>query len=164
GLPPGDYVVVADRRVMTPRPGETMYAPTFYPGTRDETSAGRLVLGTGQETTVTFAAEPVARVATISGFPRSSDGAALAQLIVGLLGPRRFVVSGLPSGWWLKSITVDGRDVTDTPIDFNDRRRIDDAEVVLTRTHTEVVGDVVNQRNAAVTDYTIVVFPERRDQ
>jgi hypothetical protein len=36
------------------------------------------------------------------------------------IGPRLLRVSGLPKGWWLKSVVAGGRDITNDPIDFAD--------------------------------------------
>jgi hypothetical protein len=51
------------------------------------------------------------------------------------------VVTGLPRGWWVKAITIDGRDVWDGH-DFPSRGVIESAVVVLSGRPTGVTGRV----------------------
>ena len=64
-----------------------------------------------------------------------------------------------PPGWFLKAVLLDGRDVTDTPIDFSgfEGKPI---EVVITQRMASIAGSVVDAANRPVTDYAVVVFPE----
>jgi hypothetical protein len=91
-------------------------------------------------------------------------------------GPRRsitkddltFEVSGLaglavvaifaPSPWILKSVTIAGKDMTDTPIDFRSGD-VNDVEVVLTSRAASVTG-VVFDEDKPSTDYGVIVFAE----
>jgi hypothetical protein len=82
----------------------------------------------------------------------------------GLSGLRRLRVMGLPPGWWLKSITAEGADVTDAGIEFQNGREVTDIEVVLTRTAAEVAGTVQDTKGAAVIDYVVVLFPPEADK
>src|SRR5439155_16205954 len=74
---------------------------------------------------------------------------------VGLMGSRlvRFSNAPRPTGWFLKAVIVDGKDVTDTPLDFDGQREIKGAQIVLTQKRTEVTGAVVDSKNAAVGEY-----------
>jgi hypothetical protein len=60
--------------------------------------------------------------------------------LAGMTGPTRLRLAGLPDDWAVKTITVDGTDVTDTPI--NIRGGNVDARIVLTDRVTEVNGTV----------------------
>jgi hypothetical protein len=66
------------------------------------------------------------------------------------------------SGWFLKAVTIAGKDVTDTPVLFNGNQSYEDARVVLTRKHTEVSGSVIDPSRRQATDYAAVVFAEDR--
>ena len=67
-------------------------------------------------------------------------------------------------GWHLKAVMVNGKDVTDTPLDFSGGREVNDVQVVVTRTRSEVAGVVTDSQNAPVAEYVALVFPEEREQ
>ena len=77
----------------------------------------------------------------------------------GLAGPQMIRVQGLPAGWAVKSISLDGTDVTDAPFDFRPgashrpRRHAD-------RPRDRHLGRRRRSRGQPVTDYVLVVFPE----
>jgi hypothetical protein len=64
----------------------------------------------------------------------------------------------LPRGWFLKAVLLDGRDVTDTVLDFETYKG-KQVEVLLTQTATELSGRVTDTAGQAVTNYVAVVFP-----
>lgn len=82
----------------------------------------------------------------------------------GLSGRRMLRVTGLPSGWWVKSITAAGADVTDSGIDFQNGQEVSGIEVLLTRTAAEVSGTAQDAKGAAVADYVVVLFPGESDK
>jgi hypothetical protein len=61
--------------------------------------------------------------------------------ITGLIGPGRLVLEDAPEGWWLKSVTIGGVDVTDSPVLFG-WRDFDDAEAVVATTGGRLEGRV----------------------
>jgi hypothetical protein len=65
----------------------------------------------------------------------------------------------LPPGWTIKSVTVDGEDVTDVPIDLTTRTAIDDIRIVLTDKLTDLTGHVNDSRGALAKDYVAVLLP-----
>ncbi len=67
-----------------------------------------------------------------------------------------------PPGWALLSITLDGQDITDTPVDFAPGRTIDGLEILITRRLGEISGTVANDRGEPVLDATVVIFPADR--
>jgi hypothetical protein len=69
--------------------------------------------------------------------------------------------ASVTASWTLRSVTVDGVDTTDTPIDFN-RGDVDNIEVLLTQRVTELSGTVTSDRGMKVVDGTVVAFsPDR---
>jgi len=82
--------------------------------------------------------------------------------VTGVSG-RRFLRFNVPPAWAVKSITVDGTEVIDTPIEFKGDD-VDGIDVVLTQRVTEVSGSVNDDRGAKVTDATIVLFADDRDK
>jgi len=67
-----------------------------------------------------------------------------------------------PPDWAVKSVRIDGADVTDTGIDFKPNEDVTGLEVELTNKPTDVSGMVTNARNEPVKDYTVVVFAKER--
>jgi protocatechuate 3,4-dioxygenase beta subunit len=78
--------------------------------------------------------------------------------INGLFEARIFRV-GLPQGWNLKSITLNGQDITDTPVDIPPGQTVSGVQILLTDKSTEINGRLADGRGNAVTDATIVIFP-----
>jgi protocatechuate 3,4-dioxygenase beta subunit len=75
-----------------------------------------------------------------------------------LFGARLFRVSA-PQGWVLKEVTLNGQDVTDTPVELPPGQTVSGLQVVLTEKQTQLSGRVVDSRGSPVTDATVVVFP-----
>jgi carboxypeptidase family protein len=78
----------------------------------------------------------------------------------GLTGTRVIRAGGLPSGWMLKSVNVNGTDVTDAGLEFKPGEAVAGVEVVLTSKVTEVSGTVKGSNGQPVKDYTLVVFSD----
>ena len=77
----------------------------------------------------------------------------------GLSGTRIVRAAGLPPGWMLKSVRVNGNDVTDSGIDFKAGEAVTGVDVVLTSKLTEVNG-TVKAGSETAKDYTLVVFAD----
>jgi hypothetical protein len=77
-------------------------------------------------------------------------------------GPSSLQVENLPQNWTVKTIRLDGSDITDRPTDFGDggRRRV---EIALTDRVANVTGRVTDRNGRVVGNYTVVIFPEDKD-
>jgi hypothetical protein len=84
--------------------------------------------------------------------------------VVGLEGKRVVRLSNAPPGWSLKVVRWDGKDVTETPLDFDSQTEVRDVEVVLTNRHPDVSGVVVDERGTPVGDCTVIFFPQDQSQ
>ena len=95
-----------------------------------------------------------------SGQAVASDG---TFAIDHVLGRSTLDVSGLPDGWKVKTVRLNGTDLTEQPTDFGEgtRRQV---EVVLTNQISELFGRVTDSRGQAVSNYIVVVFPADRDR
>jgi Carboxypeptidase regulatory-like domain len=83
----------------------------------------------------------------------------------------RFTLDGVPAGahlirpngglrgWALKSVTVEGREVTDTPIDLKSGQKLANVSVVFTDKLSEVNGTVADQQGTPITEFTVLAFP-----
>jgi hypothetical protein len=78
--------------------------------------------------------------------------------LTNIFEPRLFRVV-TPPGWMLKSITVNGQDITDLPLDIAPGQTVNGVQVVLTDRVTEVNGRLADARSNPVTDATVVIFP-----
>ncbi|MCM3879784.1 MAG: carboxypeptidase-like regulatory domain-containing protein [Vicinamibacterales bacterium] len=77
----------------------------------------------------------------------------------GVLGPQIIRVSGIPAGWALKSIALNGQDITDSGYDFKPGNSVTGVVVTLTDRVTDLSGSVRDVKGLAVKDYVLVVFP-----
>jgi protocatechuate 3,4-dioxygenase beta subunit len=81
----------------------------------------------------------------------------------GLSGARIIRAVNLPPGWTLKSVRLNGVDVTDTGIDFKTGDAIAGLEVELTSRVTSVTGTATGSDGAALKDYTVVIFADNAE-
>ncbi len=66
-----------------------------------------------------------------------------------------------PPGWFLKRVVLDGRDVSDTPLDF-DEYAAASVEVHLTRRQTRLTGTAIGAQGNRTVSYVVVAFAEER--
>ena len=76
----------------------------------------------------------------------------------GLFERRRFRVNTPPSGWFLKSVTHEGTDITDSGLDFKEGQQTGGIEIVLTQRAAEIAGSVQDAQARPVTDYVVVAY------
>ncbi len=75
-----------------------------------------------------------------------------------LMGPNLLRMGSAPAGWMLKSIVLDGRDITDTPYDFKSGQKVTSLDVTVTRQAARLDGAVQDDRGRPVADYAVVAF------
>ena len=78
--------------------------------------------------------------------------------VTGVFEPRVLRVNA-PQGWILKSVLLNGQDITDTPLDVTPGQTVSGVQIVLTQRSTEISGRLSDARNSPVTDATVVIFP-----
>jgi hypothetical protein len=78
----------------------------------------------------------------------------------GLAGPQMIRMGNVPAGWAVKSIMLEGQDITDTPYDFKPGHDIAGITVTLTDRLTDLSGAVHDLRGQVVKDYVLVVFAQ----
>jgi hypothetical protein len=64
-----------------------------------------------------------------------------------------------PQGWTLKSVAVNGQDITDLPMEFPPGQTVSGMQVVLTKKISTLSGQVADAKGNPVLDATVVVFP-----
>ena len=78
-----------------------------------------------------------------------------------LFGPRLVRVSGLPSGWAVKAVLLNGADITDVPTVFT-KEHDGQLQVVLSSRLSTLEGDVRDESGKTADDAMVFVFPEDR--
>jgi len=81
----------------------------------------------------------------------------------GLAGHRVIRAGNLPQGWMLKTVRLNGTDITDAGVDFKAGEQYSNLEIVLTSKTTEITGGVTIDNGTPTKDYTVVVFSEDPD-
>jgi hypothetical protein len=148
-------IAVADGEVqhltITLAPGATISGTVTFQATTSATvpdaSQVRLVAPTTD-----FAApgpNPVARVERSGQFTLSGV----------MAGSHWLRAQGTPRGWMIRSVTLDGRDVTDTPFDVRGGQAVTGMAIVFTDRVSEINGTLTDNQNTPLTEYTVLAFP-----
>jgi Carboxypeptidase regulatory-like domain len=128
------------------------------------TASGRITFEGG--------APPAANAVRISSVATDADapgmmaggGAAIKEdgsfQLKGLSGRRLVRVNNLPPGWTLKSVRLNGEDVTDSGVEFKTGQDLSGLEVVASSKQTEITGGVTGSNGSPLKDYTVVVFSD----
>jgi protocatechuate 3,4-dioxygenase beta subunit len=135
------------------------------------TAAGRLTFEGGTRpttlTSIRVSATPADSEAPMTMFGGGGGGNVKADgtfELRGLSGMRVIRPAGLPPGWMLKEVRVNGADVTDTGVEFKAGEAVTGVDIVLTSKLTELTGSVTATTSQPVKDYTLVVFSDDPQQ
>ena len=173
GVVPGDYMILVNDPRRTPRWVSTMRLLTVdgdltdleiraMPGAQVE---GRVVADSRSTSPLDVSGVQVGFIRHLDeqrgGFvgggvsPVSADGRFALESPGGAVSVE---VNGIPSGWTIKSIGLDGQDVGDGPLDFGGGRR--ELEIVLTDKLTTIAGVVVDRAGRTRPNYSVIIFPD----
>ena len=83
--------------------------------------------------------------------------------IKGVSGTRLIRANNAPPGWTLKSVKLNGTDITDTGADFKPGETTAGLEIELTNKSTAVNGGATAADGTVLKDYTVVIFAESPD-
>jgi hypothetical protein len=142
--------------------GATPAPPLVIPTSTGSTLSGRIVLEGGDNTitpsTFRLAAYPGGRVASgIVGGSFADIADDWSFQMTGLGEPAWFNFTG-PTGWWLKSLTIDGVESADRVVPFGlPQESKQDAVAVFARTAAEISGTVSSAQGRAM-NYVVVAF------
>lgn len=81
-------------------------------------------------------------------------------VLTGLTGQKFIRVNGLPQEWTLKSVILNGTDVTDSALEFRDSNENYGLQIIVTDKVSDLNGKVTTARGDVTRDYTVVVFPD----
>jgi hypothetical protein len=143
--------------VITTSPGATLTGRVIFEGVSEIVTPGRIMVQAA-DPGMGMMFRPTADNGTIDANGRFQlrgvSGRALFRFMPLSPGPTSF-------GWTLKSVTLNGADVTDTPIDVASLGDASGLEITLTNTSTVLSGSVTNARREMVNDYVVVILPDR---
>ena len=78
---------------------------------------------------------------------------------LGGVSGRLFLSVSTPPNWTVRSVTLDGQDITEIPLDITGRAAIDGVRITLTDRLTNVSGQVTDGRGQVVQQYVVVLLP-----
>jgi hypothetical protein len=85
--------------------------------------------------------------------------------LAGISGLRRLTVEGLPRGWGLADIRVNGTDITDAPLQCGtDRESLADVEIHLTNLPSVLTGIVATSDAAPASRAPVILFSADRER
>jgi hypothetical protein len=129
------------------------------------TSSGRVVFEDAEKPDARLF---VRSAATLPGatFSNSSVGVNpdMSFTLSGLTERQTFRLGAVPDGWFLKSVTHRGVDITDTGYEFKPGERVSGIQILLARQATTLTGLVKDDRGDPVGDYSIVAFSSDRNK
>jgi hypothetical protein len=189
-VPPGDYVLQArSMQVITSAQGDNMMvfrATAMAGGGESEFGSTPLTLA-GEDVsnvvlTTTKGGSAVGQVSfdgprppsltsiRITSSAADAEGPSIAGLgtvkedgtfeLKGLSGTRVIRIGNAPPGWILKSVRLNGTDITDTGAEFKAGETTSGLEIELTQKSTTITGSVTAADGALLKDYTLVIFSE----
>jgi protocatechuate 3,4-dioxygenase beta subunit len=79
-------------------------------------------------------------------------------------GKMRITLNGPVPGWTIRTVRLNGSDVTDTGIEFKPNEDISGLEVEITNKVTTITGLVTNARGETVKDYSAIAFAQDREK
>jgi protocatechuate 3,4-dioxygenase beta subunit len=187
---PGEYTLQA--RVRRGRAGSAPASDFVMPGdgetgtvnvtvTGDDIVGLVIVASKGAKMTghVTFegSAPPSSRTEHLRVFAQPSGGEFMPMFggmpgrigtdgkfeLTNLTGRRNIRVMGA-QGWFVKSVRVDGRDITDSGIEFKGTEELSGVEIVLTTQMAQIAGTVRGADGKPAKDYAVVVFPDDKER
>jgi protocatechuate 3,4-dioxygenase beta subunit len=141
-------------RIATGR-GATISGRVTFEGTADRTGSA-----TPPRVTV-LPVEPQAMPPLPLGGDPMSNGLIAADGSFQLRGTSGTVVFRVvtPPAWTLKSVILDGENITDVPYELKASENVDGLRIVLTDRVTDISGGVSNSRGQSLKDYVVVIHP-----
>lgn len=164
---PGSYLIAAIVERPNREPEKALTPIVVSDGDTTEISLATAPAATITGTVASAAAAPLPRDLRAQIKARSAYGFTLPQsatltanqpfALAGVSGVTSFTVDGLPKGWAVERIEMNGADVTDGTIDIRPTARVT-ARVTLTNRTTRLDGTVSTPAGAAAGDQAVLVF------
>jgi hypothetical protein len=138
--------------IVTTSPGVPVSGRVIFDGTAPPPRAGTVRISATPE-------EDARNVISFSGPEGSAIDESGRIHIPSVAGRILFRTSPLPDPWMLKSATLNGTDITNTPLDTTGVRSVTDLEIVITDQQGRLIGYAKNGRGETMTDFRVVTYP-----
>lgn len=172
GVPPGEYTLYTS---TSPVEGPVQFAMTDLVVAGIDQEQVVLRTTTGATATGTIAVEGGVEVPFLPddlqlftmplgfvGVPAGRGTGLVNQdwtfAIHGMGGAQLIRVLGLPEGWELDAVLLNGRDITDQPVHLPEGRATGEFRVVVTDLTTRLRATIVDEDGSPVTDCQVVIF------
>ena len=143
--------------IITTTPGATLTGRVTFEGTSKAARPGRVVAEeSDHRVSVVYLATGDNGVIDATGHFQLRGIIGRAILRANYINP-----DAAGAAWVIKSVTLNGADITDTPVDIPSVGDISGIEITFTDTLTVLSGTATNARREAVKDYVVVVLPQR---
>lgn len=180
GVAPGDHSIeVRSRGREGGSDGEFASLPVAVSGSditglrivtgKAATISGRVVFegtskrdgGPGRMRVFMMPSEPMTPPMFVAGRDAASNGTVdeNGNFQLAAASGRAFLTMATPPQWVIKSVTLDGNDVTDQPIELTGRQSISGIVIRLTDKLTQISGRVSDGRGQVLRDYVVVIQP-----
>jgi len=189
-VPPGDYTLQARSvQVITSTQGDNvmMFRATSVGGGGDAESGSTPLSVAGEDVSgivlaMTKGGTATGRLVFDGSSPQSMTSIRLTSMAVdsdspslagaasakedgsfelkGLTGARLIRIGNAPPGYMLKSVKLNGTDITDTGTEFKPGETTSGLEVELSSKSTSVTGAATANDGSVLKDYTVVIFSE----
>jgi hypothetical protein len=175
-VPAGRYVLTArGANAQMSLPGSTVhrqFAQTDVAVTGLDVENLVLRLEEGATISGTVTPRPDLRQLWIGAFPETADPAAVPAITALVREDGTFTISGVSPGrvslrttsgggstWWIEQTIVDGRNVTEEPLELRAGQLVSGVAISITDRRTELTCTVQDSAGAPVTTYTLAIVP-----
>ncbi len=184
GVSPGTYTL----HVSTPMPLGSVSSPdelvdaerATLPIVVEDTGLDGLIVTTSPPTTITGRLVVEGDAEALRGHPLLVSGWArdaahmpgvlgrgsvrpdLTIRVSGLVGHQMLRLSGLPRGWWVKDVRINGQDAF-AGYDFGNSQRLAGLEIVVSDRAVGLAGHVLTARGEAAADALVLIIPDDLD-
>jgi len=178
GVAPGEYTLRA-QSFGSGGPAETETATAKITATGDDiadlhlvgakpsVASGRIVFDPGAATTLPAGTMlipmPVESGVMMMGMSPGRVGDDGAFEFKAAPGRFRVNINGAP-GWQVRSVRINGTDVTDAGIEFKPNEDVSGIEVEITNKLTTITGLVTNARGETLKEYTTIAFAQDKEK
>jgi protocatechuate 3,4-dioxygenase beta subunit len=140
---------------VTLGPGASVTGRVIFDGTAPRTAPG----GLANPRVSLQQGEPNAVLALLgNGSPGEIDADGNFK-VTGATGRVFFAVTGLSPAWQIRSVTLDGDEIVETPIDFTGKTSVNDVRITLTDKLSNVNGRVTDAKGQNLAEYVVVIQP-----
>jgi hypothetical protein len=97
--------------------------------------------------------------ASVGPAPTARIGTGGAFTLDGIAAGEHWIRAQTPRGWVLQAVTLDGRDITDTPLEVRSGQRLANVQIVFSDKLSEISGTLTDDQGTPISDYTVLAFP-----